>query len=103
MWEMCEAADIGMEVHLKQISICQETVEICEYFHLNPYQLTSAGCVLIVAERGEELVEHSSEQGYVASMLGKTTKDKARVILSGEEKRFLDRPAPDELHKIYKE
>ena len=32
-----------------------------------------------------------------------TTKDKARVILSGEEKRFLDRPAPDELHKIYGE
>lgn len=101
MWELCEAADIGMEIYLKQISICQETVEVCEYFRLNPYQLASAGCVLLVTEQGEALAEHLCELGYAASLLGRTTKDKARVILSGEEKRYLDRPAPDELHKIY--
>jgi len=101
LWELGEAAGIGMEVTLKDMTICQETVEICEYYHLNPYQLTSTGCVLFVAKQGEELAKHLLQQGYAASLLGRTTKDKARVILGGEEKRFLDRPAPDELYKIY--
>ena len=101
LWELGEAAGIGMEVSMKDMPICQETVEICEYYHLNPYQLTSTGCILFVTGQGEELTKHLLQQGYVASLLGRTTKDKARVILGGEEKRFLDRPAPDELHKIY--
>ena len=101
LWELCESAGIGMEVDLKKMSVRQETVEICEYFHLNPYQLTSTGSVLIVTDKGEELAECYLEKGVQATVLGKTTKEKARVILGGEEKRFLDRPAPDELVKIY--
>lgn len=101
LWEMSEASDVGLEVDLKKMSVRQETVEICEYFHLNPYQLTSAGSVLMFAEDGETLVRVLKEEGAQAVVLGKTTADRARVILGGEEKRFLDRPAPDELLKIY--
>ena len=101
LWEMAEASDVGMEVELKQMAICQETVEVCEFCHLNPYQLTSAGSVIIFTERGEELVERYEELGIQATLLGRTTTDSARVILGGEEKRFLDRPATDELLKIY--
>ena len=101
LWELAESAGIGLEVDLKQMSIRQETVEVCEFCHLNPYQLTSAGSILIVTERSEELVQRYRELGIYASLLGKTTKDTARVIFNGEEKRFLDRPAADELLKIY--
>ena len=101
LWEFAESSDVGMEVDLKKMSIKQETVEVCEYFHLNPYQLTSAGSVLIATDRGEELVSRFAEKGIQATVLGRTTVDKARVILGGEEKRFLDRPAADELLKIY--
>lgn len=101
LWEMAEASNVGMEVELKQMAIRQETVEVCEFCHLNPYQLTSAGSVVIFTERGEELVQKYEEMGIQATVLGRTTADSARVILGGEEKRFLDRPAPDELLKIY--
>lgn len=101
LWEFAESSDVGMEVDLKKMSIKQETVEVCEYFHLNPYQLTSAGSILIATDRGEELVSKFAEEGIWATILGRTTVDKARVILGGEEKRFLDRPAADELLKIY--
>lgn len=101
LWEMAEASNVGMEVELKQMAIRQETVEVCEFCHLNPYQLTSTGSVVIFTERGEELVARYEELGIQATLLGRTTADSARVILSGEEKRFLDRPAPDELLKIY--
>lgn len=101
LWEMAEASEVGLEVELKKMSIRQETVEVCEFCHLNPYQLTSAGSILIFAERGEELVQKYEEAGIKASLLGRTTADSARVILSGEEKRFLDRPSADELLRLY--
>lgn len=101
LWEMAEASNIGLEVELKKMTIRQETVEICEYCHLNPYQLTSSGSVLLVVERGEELVEKYRALGIQASLLGRTTKDTARVILGGEEKRYIDKPGKDELLKIY--
>lgn len=101
LWEMSEASGVGIEVDLKKMSIKQETVEVCEYCHLNPYQLTSAGSILIMTDRGEELVAKYESMGVQASLLGKATADAARVILGGEEKRFLERPATDELIKIY--
>lgn len=101
LWELAEGSNIGLWVDLKKMSIRQETVEICEYFHLNPYQLTSAGSVLLVVERGEELIKKYKELGVMASLLGRTTTDTARVILGGEEKRYIDKPGKDELLKIY--
>ena len=101
LWEMSEASGVGVEVDLKKMTIKQETVEVCEFCHLNPYQLTSAGSILIITDRGEELVAKFEEMGVVASLLGKTTADTARVIIGGEERRYLERPATDELLKIY--
>lgn len=101
LWEMAESSDLGVEVELKKMTIRQETVEICEYFQLNPYQLTSVGSVLIVTDDGEKLVEAFRGEGKQAVVLGRTTADTARIILGGEEKRYLDRPAPDELLKLY--
>ena len=101
LWEIAESSNVGMEVDLKKMTIKQETVEVCEFCHLNPYQLTSTGSVLIFTDHGEELVARLAEEGAMAVVLGKTTVDTARVILGGEEKRFLARPAPDELLKIY--
>lgn len=101
LWEIAEASGVGLEVDLKKMTIRQETVEVCEYCHLNPYQLTSAGSVLIFTDKGEGLVQELAKAGVQAAVLGKTTQDTARVILGGEERRFLDRPAADELLKIY--
>ena len=101
LWEMADASGVGLEVDIKKMSIRQETIEICEFCHLNPYQLTSAGSALVFTERGEELVEKCMEQGICASILGRTTDLTERVILGGEEKRFLDKPAMDELLKLF--
>ena len=74
---------------------------MCEFCHLNPYQLTSVGSVIVFTERGEELVQTYESLGIQATLIGSTSTEKARVILGGEEKRFLDKPVPDELLKIY--
>ena len=79
LWEMAESSGVGIEVDLKKMAIRQETVEICEYFHLNPYQLTSAGSVLIFAEDGEKLVEKFQKEGRQG---GRSWKDDCRYCKS---------------------
>lgn len=97
LWEMAEAAGVGLKIDLQKISVKQETIEVCEYYHLNPYQMTSTGAILMLTKDGDALVESLEALGARASRLGVTTAENARVITSGEEQRFLDRPAPDEL------
>lgn len=97
LWELAEASGIGMETELSRMSIRQETVELCEYYNLNPYQMTSTGSFLMTAKNGDTLVKALEEVGARAVKLGVATDGKARVITSGEEQRYLERPAPDEL------
>lgn len=94
---------MGMQIEMSRISIRQECVEVCEYYHLNPYQMTSAGTVLMVTRDGNALVRCLEESGARASVLGVTTADHAKVITSGDEVRYLDRPAPDELMRWWEE
>ncbi len=103
LWELGEAAGLGMELEIKKMSILQETIEICEYMGVNPYQLSSNGSALVVVPEGEPLVRALRQKGYVAEVIGHTTDKRERVMVNGEEKRFLDRPAPDELLKLYQE
>lgn len=103
LWELAESADIGLLAELKKMNIRQETVEICEFSHVNPYQLTSTGCALLVAEDGEAVCEKLENLGVPSAVIGRTTCEKKRILTGGEEVRFLDRPAPDEWNKICEE
>ena len=101
LWNLAEASGTGVEVDLKKSSIKQETIEVCEYFHLNPYQMTSAGSVLLVTDDGEGLSSLLERNGVKASVIGKLTDSNDKVILNDSERRYIDRPAQDELLKIY--
>ena len=103
LWELAESADIGLCVDLRKMAVKQETIEVCEYFHLNPYQLTSTGCVLLVTDKGEELADALRKNGTPSTVIGRTTKETERVIMNGGEKRYLDRPAQDEFARFFAE
>lgn len=98
---LAQETRLGLSVEMKKISIKQETIEVCEHFRLNPYQLTSTGCMLMVTDRGEELAGALAREGIQASVIGQLTQSNDKIILNGEEIRYIDRPAPDELRKIF--
>lgn len=100
LWELGERWGLGIEADLKKIPIRQETVEICEYFQLNPYNLYSGGSVLAGVRHGEALVQELARAGIPAVCIGRTTAERARKIYNGEECRFLDRPAQDEWYRL---
>ena len=100
LWEMAEASGVGLEIDLKKRPIRQETVEICEYFDVNPYGLISSGMMLMASEDGNALVHALAEANIPATVIGKATEGNDRVIVRDEERRFLEPPKTDELYKV---
>jgi hydrogenase expression/formation protein HypE len=100
LWEMAEASKVGMEIDLKKIPIRQETVEICEFFDLNPYLLISSGCMLMSTDKGNELVEALAKEGIPAAVIGRVTTGNDRIVINEDEKRYLEPPKSDELYKV---
>ncbi|MCR5421509.1 MAG: AIR synthase family protein [Lachnospiraceae bacterium] len=101
LWEVAEASSVGLRIDLKSIPIRQETIEICEVFGINPYQLISSGSMLITAQRGHDLVEELSVNGIHAAVIGKVVSGNDRILINDDEKRYLEPPKSDELYKIY--
>lgn len=92
LWELGEKLHCGMEISLKDIPVCQETIELSEYLEMNPYTMPSGGALLSVVKDGAGLVRAYEREGIRAVVIGRITKEKARVILNQEEKRFLEQP-----------
>lgn len=101
LWEIGEASGVGIVADLKKIPIRQETIEICECFDINPYMLISSGSMLIGTAKGNLLVEKLAKQGIPAAVIGRATEGNDRVVVNGEEKRFLEPAGSDPLYKIY--
>lgn len=100
LWELGEASGVGIEVDLKKMPIRQETVELCEFYDLNPYQLISSGVMLMVTDKANALVEELKRSGIPAAVIGSITEGRDRVVLNEDEKRFLEPPKSDELYKV---
>lgn len=101
LWEMAEASGIGLDIDVKKIPIRQETVEICEFYGINPYRLISSGSMLMAAEDGNKLVRELEKSGIHAVVIGKATEGKDRMIRKDEEEHsFLERPKTDELYQV---
>lgn len=100
LWKMAEASNVGLTVDLRRIPIRQETIEVCEYFELNPYYLLSGGALLVGIPKGEAFVQEVRKRGVPSAVIGRTNNGNDRILYSGENARYLDRPAADEIYKM---
>lgn len=99
MWKMAEASGVGLSVDLRKIPIRQETIELFERYDLNPYKILSQGAILIGTANGEALVQLLEKKGIPAAVIGVANDGNDRLLYSGENVRFLERPTKDEMEK----
>lgn len=99
LWELAESAGVGLTVDLKKLPIKQATVEICNYYDINPYELMSSGSMLMVVDNGHDLVRALEQEQIHAAVVGKVTDSNDKIVINGEETRFLEPPKTDELYK----
>ena len=103
LWRLSKKAQRGLRVDLKSVPVLQETIEIANYFDIDPYRMRSAGSLLAVTDDAERLTARLAESGIYAVRIGELSpdpKDHDKILMSGEEIRYLDLPQPDELLKI---
>ncbi len=101
LWQLAAENGVGLVADLKRIPVRQETIEVCEYFDLNPYELLAGGSMLIVTANGEGLVHTLEKADVPAAVIGRITQGNDRVIRHGEESRFLEPANGDEIFQYY--
>lgn len=99
LWEAAAGAEVGISAELKKIPIKQETVEICNFLDVNPYEMLSGGAQILFTTDGESLVSELEEAGINAVTVGRTNAGKDRVITNDGEVRYLSLPESEALYK----
>lgn len=102
LWNMGEIAGVGLKIYGRDIPVRQETVEICNFFDVNPYQMQSEGSSLLLAQSGYRLKKSLQERGISSEIIGFTTENNDRIVINGEEKRYLEKHYEDALDLIGK-
>ena len=82
LWELCERENTGCRVNIRDIPIKQSCVEVCELFDINPYQMRGDGSVVAIGP-------DTPENRALSTVIGFTTPGNDRVLIMGEEQRFL--------------
>ena len=100
LWELGEKCKSGFRIDLRKILLYQESVEICEYYDLNPYLLYSLGSCLIVTDEAQALVHSLQEAGVPAAVLGTITEGAGRELVNEDEIRYLEKPQGDSLWEM---
>jgi hydrogenase maturation factor len=102
LWRFASDNGVGLVIDLKEIPVRQETIEVCEFYDLNPYELIGGGSLLVTTANGGELVDRLKRVGINAAVIGRTTDSNDRIICHGDEKRFLESARGDEIYTYYK-
>ena len=82
LWSICEELGCGCEAYIKSIPIKQATVEVCEFFDINPYMLRGDGAFIYVTDREPD----SIACGHV---IGQLKHGSDRVVINGDTRSFL--------------
>lgn len=96
LWKVAEASQVGLTVDLRKVPICQETIEICEQLEVHPYRLQAEGALLVGLAGGHALAEAYRRAGFAAEVIGQANRSNDRMLYSGENARFLERPPKGE-------
>ena len=93
LWNMAEALRCGLDVDLRRIPLCQETVEICEFFGLNPYIVNAKGSFLVAVQ--DQAICLTEREKTCLTFIGYAGCGNDRIVRYGEHIRYLNRPGKE--------
>ena len=99
--ELADASNVGFKVYGDRIPIAVETLKVCEFFGIDPLQLTASGSLLIAVEKvfADEVLETLRNSGIAAAVIGEllSSPEKRLVVREDGEVEKLVRPVSDHL------
>ena len=104
LYELAQAADLGVRVEKEQIVVEDCVMEICSYFGIDPYASISEGTLIIACRehKAREVVEALSRKGIKSSIVGELTEPgKGMVLVEGGREKELEHPIVDPFWKTF--
>ncbi len=104
LYELAQAAGLGVRVEKEQIIVEDCIKEICSYFGIDPYASISEGTLIIACREHkiDQVVKELSQKGIKSSVVGELIKPNKGMVLveEGKEKR-LEHPIVDPFWKAF--
>jgi len=81
--ELADASNLGVKIFEERIPIAPETLQICEYFQVDPLQLISSGALLISVKPDcvEKVLKELTDHNIKAAVVGEFLEDPAKRVL----------------------
>lgn len=100
LWDISEMLKMGMEIDMKAVPVKQETIEICEYYSLNPYELPSGGSLMIVTTEERRVCRLLESEGIDVKTIGVLNHSNDRILFHNGVRSFLNRPSGLSIQEI---
>ncbi|WP_165444076.1 AIR synthase related protein [Lachnoclostridium sp. Marseille-P6806] len=102
LWKLAGELHCGLTADRKKIPIRQETVELADFYRIDPYRMDSTGCLLGAAprDRAERAVRCLEENGFSARVIGTLTDSEDRLLVNDGEIQYLNMPQGDALGEL---
>ena len=104
LYELAQAANLGMRIEKERIVIEDYVEEICQYFGIDPYASISEGTLIIACRQHKagEVVEALSQKRIKSSIVGELTKpEKGMALVEGGMERRLEHPIVDPFWRAF--
>lgn len=80
LWTLMEPLPFGFTVELLDIPLRTETIELCNTFDLNPYELLSGKCMALICRRPQQTLRRLQEAGCIAAIVGEITEGNEKRV-----------------------
>ena len=101
--ELATASGLGTEIDLDQISISQETREICKFFRIDPLTSLSEGTLIIASRPNKtaKVLNQLKSAGIHSQLIGRLTKSRSAHALTRRGRVRLTYPSFDPYWRAY--
>jgi len=106
LYELAQAAGLGITVNKEMIVVEDCVKEICSFFEIDPYAAISEGTLIIScrANKAEEVIRRLTNGGIKASIVGELTRPETGMILCDNKRETkLEHPVVDPFWRAFYE
>jgi len=104
LYELAQAAGLGVRIEKEQIVVVDCVTEICSYFDIDPYASISEGTLIIACRehKAGKVVEALSRKGIKSSIVGELIEpEKGMVLVEDGREKKLEHPIVDPFWKAF--
>lgn len=99
LWKICEKNKCGIRYSIFKVPILQGTIEIANYFDINPYRLLTKDSKIFFVDDRDFNATDDKDIYEGLSYIGDTTDDNKRVRIDNDIESFLTKDYKDDIDK----